>query len=266
MSTGIVAVDELARAYQAARSGEFRNGRRHHAADPSPRRDLVATRWTPSSSEQVVLVAASHAAAGASTLSVALATNARDARIVECCTVAASGLAAASSAELGPTSDGWVRGSRDGVLIERRGDRVASPEALPAPGVATAPVTILDCSWDLDLLGASAGWLGELARSLPCVAVVARPTVPGMRRLEAAIAVLGETRVHAVVMGLEKRWPRHVEQSMGIAARRLRAEGRLTGLPTDPKLATDGLTPDPLPAPIVASSSDLLTTLLKGQR
>lgn len=265
MTTGIVAVDELARAYQAALNGEFRNG--PHPTQPATahRREPSATRWEPGPTERVLLVAGSLAAAGTSTIALAVASCAGNARVVECCTVASSGLAAASSAELGVTTDGWVQGAREQVLIERRGDRVPALDLLPAPAPTSVPLTVLDCSWDLDLLVSSQGWLGELARTLPSIAVVTRPTIPGMRRLEAAVALLGEHRVHAVVVGVEKRWPRHVEQAMGTAARRLRAEGRLTGVPTDPKLASDGVTPDPLPAAVLAAGSDLLT-VLKGTR
>ncbi|PKQ24853.1 MAG: hypothetical protein CVT65_00590 [Actinobacteria bacterium HGW-Actinobacteria-5] len=265
MTTGIVAVDELALAYRAAVNGEFRNGHRHATTPTAARGQHLAATWEPAPAEQVVLVAGSMGSAGTSTVALAVASCAASARVVECCTVASSGLAAASSAELGMTVDGWVQGSRGEVLIERRGDRVPSVDLLPSPAPTSVPVTVLDCSWDLDLLVASGAWLGDLARTLPAVAVVTRPTIPGMRRLEVAIALLGEHRVHAVVVGVDRRWPRQVEQAMGAATRRLRSEGRLTGVPSDPQLATAGVTPDPLPAAVLAACSDLLT-VLKGTR
>jgi hypothetical protein len=52
---------------------------------------------------------------------------------------------------------------------------------------------------------------------------------------------------------------------MSAAVRRLRTEGRLTAVPTDPKLASDGVTPDPLPPAVLAARSNLLTAL-KGTR
>lgn len=265
MTAGIVAVDELARAYQAALSGEFRNGPHPTMAHKRASQGPAATRWEPAHNERVLLVVGSLGAAGTSTIALAVATCAGHARVVECCTVASSGLAAASSAELGVTPDGWVQGSRDQVLIQRRGDRVPALDLLPTPTSSSLPVTVLDCSWDLDLLMSSQGWLGEVARTLPAIAVVTRPTIPGMRRLEAAAVVLGERRVHAVVVGVERRWPRHVEQAMSAAVRRLRTEGRLTAVPTDPKLASDGVTPDPLPPAVLAAGSNLLTAL-KGTR
>ena len=259
MTSGVVSVDELARAYRAAVSGQFRNGVGPSRAPCG--RGSVNAHWTPGSSEQVLLVVGSFGSAGASTVALALATCAGEARVVECCSVASSGLAAATSAELGVTSDGWVQGSRDAVLIERRGDRVPALEFLPIPSSTKRPLTILDCSWDVDVLVASDSWLGELARSLPAVAVVTRPTVPGIRRLEAAISLLGEARVHAVLVGVEKRWPKHVEQGMGPVVRRLRDEGRFTSLLADPMLSLCGITPEPLPAPTLSGSADLLAQL-----
>lgn len=251
---GIVAVDELTSAYQAALNGEFRT-RRHrsgHTVDP--------VTWTPAPTEQIVVVVGCHGGAGASTVALGLAGAAGDARVVECCTAAASGLAAASSAELGAMGDGWVQGSRGSVLIERQGDRIGSAVACPPPSPGTAALTIVDCGWEPDLLASGDGWLGDLVRS-ERVVVVARPTVPGLRRLEGAAEVLGAGRVWAVVVGVERRWPRQVERALGLRGRALRADGRLIGLPHDPTLAINGLTPEPLPTSIVTACSALLAQL-----
>ena len=255
--TRIVAVDELARAYRAAVSGEFRTG-----SARAGRAVIAPATWTRAPAENVVAVIGCHGGAGASTIALGLASAAGDARVVECCTVAASGLAAASAAELGVTLDGWVQGSRGPVLVERRGDRIESPARCPVPAATTRPVTVLDCGWDVDLLVSDAGWLGKVVREAPVVAVT-RPTLPGLRRLEATVGLLGTGRVCAVVVGVEKRWPRHLEQSTGTSGRALRAEGRLMDLPHDPTLSVEGLTPEPLPTSIVTGCSALLT-LLKG--
>lgn len=251
--TGITAVSELVMAYQAAVNGDFRKPRA--ATAPQPPQSAIS--WEPT--EQVVLVLGCLPGAGASTVALAIASGLQHAsRVVECCTVAASGLAAASSAELGVTVDGWVQGSRgEMVQIERRGDRVPNIEALPAPPPSTRPVTILDSSWDIDVLLESRNWLGELARALPMVVVVTRPTIPGMRRLEAAIGLLGADRVAAVICGADKRLPKPVEQAMGPRLRGWRAEGRLTHLPHDNTLRIHGVTPDPLPSATVAAGVTL---------
>lgn len=258
MSAGIVAVDELSRAYQAAIGGEFRTGNRNRSRMASG-----GWEWSPAAGEQVVVVVGCLGGAGAATVALGLATSAGSARVVECCTVAASGLAGASSAELGITADGWVQGSREQVLIERRSDRIEGPSRCPAPTATTRALTILDCAWDVDLLTADHGWLGTTVREAPVVVAVTRPTIPGLRRLEAALALLGAPRTLAVVVGIEKRWPKPVEQALGPYARELRAAGRLVGLPHDPNLAVSGLTPEPLPTAVLAGCSALLT-LSKG--
>lgn len=253
----IVSVEELRRAYRAAVAGQFRGHR--HLSGPSAPSTVV---WTPTPDEQVVLVVNATGGAGSSTVALALASCASGARVVECCTVASSGLAGASTAEMGVTADGWVQGTRDGgVLIERRSDRVPSLEAMPAPTPTTSTVTVLDVPVDVDVLVASPGWLGQLARTLPSVVVVSRPTLPGLRRLEAAAGLLGPDRVLAVLTGAPKRWPRQLEQHLGVHGRRLRAAGRLIEVPHDPRLAVEGITTDPLPASLLAAVAPLLASL-----
>lgn len=255
---GVVAVDELTRAYRAVTLGEFRTGNRC-----AGRSAEVIAEWSAVDGEQVLAVVGCLGGAGASTVALGIASAAEDARVVECCTVAASGLAGASSAELGVSPDGWVQGSRGPVLVERRGERIESPAHCPTPSVATRALTVLDCGWDVDLLVGDSGWLGATLRNLPRFVAVTRPTVPGMRRLEAAVGLLGLGRVCGVVVGVEKRWPRPIEQALGPSGRALRAEGRLIGLPHDPALALEGLTPEPLPAPILAGCAAVLS-LLEG--
>ena len=109
---GVVAVDELTSAYKAVINGEFRTGR-HRSEKPVQ----GAVTWARADAEQVVAVVGCHGGAGASTVALGLAEAAGQGRVLECCTAAASGLASASSAELGSAGDGWIRGSRGSVLI-----------------------------------------------------------------------------------------------------------------------------------------------------
>jgi hypothetical protein len=254
---GVVAVDELTRAYRAVTLGEFRTGSRRVGLSAD------AGGWGPTDGEHVVAVVGCLGGAGSSTVALGIASAAEDARVVECCTVAASGLAGVSSAELGLSPDGWVQGSRGPVLVERRGERIESPAHCPTPSGASRSLTVLDCGWDVDLLVGDDGWLGATIRNVPAAVVVTRPTVPGMRRLEAAVGLLGLSRVCGVVVGVERRWPRPVVQALGPSGRALRADGRLIGLPHDPTLAMEGPTSEPLPTPILAGCSVVLT-LLEG--
>lgn len=256
--TPLVSVEELRRAYLALAAGEFTHGaRRMRHQVPAG----LASTWRPAPGERVILVLGATAGAGASTAALALATAAGDSRVVECCTVAASGLAAASQAELGVTADGWAQGRRDQVSIERRTDRVPSAEEMPVPTSTAKPVTVLDCAYEVDLLLAGRGWLAEIARTTSNIVVATRPTSPGLRRLESAIHLLGVDRVHAVLGGTTKHWPRSVAPLLGPAGRQLLAAERLTGMPFDATLSLHGLTNNPLPAPVMSAAATLLSRL-----
>jgi hypothetical protein len=253
----VVSVEDLRRAYRAALAGEFRhpNHRTPIPADPG------SPGWDPGSAEQVVLVVGACGGAGASTVALGLATCAGDARLVECCTVSASGLAGASTAEMGVTSHGWVQGTRNTVLIERRSDRVPSLATMPAPAPTDRRLTVVDCPADVDVLLTTSGWLGELARTVASVVVVSRPSGPGLRRLEAAVGLLGAARVHGVLVGAPRRWPRQLDHYLGPLCRQLRAGSRLVLVPHDSRLALEGLTPDSLPASLLAAISPVFEGL-----
>jgi hypothetical protein len=218
--------------------------------------------WAPAPGERVVLVCGCGGSSGATTVALALATAAGRARVVETCGASSSGLPYAAGAELGETNGGWLRGARDEVVIERRLDPTPSPDRLPSPAPGDVALTIIDSSWDVAAVLASAGWLGDLARSAPAVVLVSRATIPGLRRLEAAVELVGEARAVAVTVGA-KRWPRPVEQSAGAAVRRLTARERVVHAPEVPALTISGLTPDPLPSAIIRPAHALLT-LLEG--
>lgn len=221
-------------------------------------------RWRPASGERLVLVCGCAGSCGATTVALALATVAGRARVVETSGRAASGLVYAAGAELGAAGQGWLRGSRNDVLVERRGDDTRSPEQLSTPAHSDMPFTVIDSAWDISTLLRSPGWLGYLARTAESVVLVTRATVPGLRRLEASVAVVGEERVIAATVGA-RRWHRPVEQSLGSVIHRLRAAGRVVHVPEVPALAVSGLTPDPLPSALIRSAEALLT-LLEGHQ
>ena len=224
--------------------------------------DPTASSWTAPRDERVVLVCGCGGSSGATTVALALATAAGRARVLETCAGNLSGLGYAAESELGMVERQWRRGSRGEVVIDRRSDPIGSPQQVPVPASLATPLTIIDSSSELASLLDSPGWLGDLARTGPAVALVARATIPGLRRLETALQAVGEARAVAVTVGA-KRWPRPVEQSAGAAVRRLRDEGRVVHVSHEPALAIAGLTPDPLPPSIIRSARSVLT-LLEG--
>ena len=244
-------LDELRRAFRELRSEE----------PVATRWDASPVRWPAAHGQRGVLVCGCGGSSGATTVALALATVAGRARVVETCGGIESGLAFAAGAELGTVERHWLRGSRDQVIIERRASSADSPQQVPLPTDFDLPLTVVDSSWDITGLLGSPGWLGDLARAGTAV-LVARATIPGLRRLEAATQLLGAPRVVAVTVGA-KRWPRPVEQSAGAAVRRLRDEGRVIHVPHEASLAVSGLTPDPLP-PVILRPARALLTLLEG--
>ncbi len=269
----VVGVDELKRAWRAVQEGRFRaagHTRRPtgDASETLPGGGIVAG--------PVLPVVGCVGSSGASTvaLALALATAAGAARVIECCTVTASGLAAASTAELGRTGSGWARGRRGRVLIERTDEMLAGPGEVPDPLVAESASawTFLDVGWELGQVLGAPGWLGGQVRSATTVVAVTSPTAAGMRRLEGALALLSGTRVVATVVGPpRRRWPGGLEHAIGVLGREVDRRGDLLVLPRDKRLAVRGLDSTPLPASLLSSAAALLclvdgpaTTIEKG--
>jgi hypothetical protein len=211
--------------------------------------------------EQVLAVVGCAGSCGATVLAVALATSTEgSARVVECASASATGLAAASTAELGATSDGWVQGSRDQVRLERAGAPRLQVDAIPAPPSAEQPMlTIVDVAHPIDEVLAGSGWLADLLAATPVLVLAARSTVPGLRRLETCADLVGAGRVVAAVLGPTRtRWPREVIGSLGPLTQALISAGRLVEIPEDRVLAVAGLSPAPLPSSLITAAATLL--------
>ena len=256
-----VPVGELIDAWWAVQRGEFRRSAASRGQAPRS----VATAWRPAPGEVPILVTGCGGSVGASTVALLLASAAPRSRVVECSPRACSGLAGASTAELGEAEAGWLCGTRGEVRIQRRSDDFESPDALPAP-VEGVPggVTIVDCWWELRQTLASPGWLGNLARECERVVLVARATVPGMQRLESSLSMLRPDRCWPVITGASaRRLPRPVGHAMGPLTRQLVRGGRLHCLPDNPVLALSGITTEPLPRSYAPAAARLLEGLLK---
>ncbi len=242
---------ELRDAWRAVEAGRFSPG----AGAPTPSEPGRTTAWVPSAGERVVAIVGCAGGVGASTVALALAT-ATDvpARVVECRPPLGSGFTAAANAELG-VDGGWQRGSRGLVLLERR-TRVGP--ALPVPASSLVEWTILDADWTA-LITPGEPWLSPLLQTLDQVVLVTNATVPGVRRLESCAGLLAGDVVGVVVGPELTRWPRPVK----VAAAGLPSRMRLVDFPLDRRLQVTGLTPDPLPAPLLNAAQHILAMLRK---
>jgi hypothetical protein len=260
-----VSVDELKRAWNAVQAGRFRTGNGVTRELREPSLPPAGRRWEPAPGERVLPVIGCAGSCGASTISLALAGAAAfPARVVECSSVTASGLAAASTAELGLHETGWTRGTRDGVLLERASNVLVSIEAVPTPSVPDRIIglTVLDVGWEIGQVLTTPAWLGEQVRSADLVVLVTTATVPGLLRLEGALELLAKTPTCAAVIGPKrKKWPRPVGYSAGPLTRALEAAGRLVDVPRDRALAIAGLDAKPLPTPLLTAAAALLRLL-----
>ncbi len=243
-------VAELREAWRAIEAGDFAHGPRS-----APTSRSAATLWTPAPSERVVAVVGCAGGVGASTVALALATAAGvPARVVECCSPLASGFSAAANAELGIEGP-WRRGSRGDVLLERP---ITGDATVPVPTPSAVEWTFVDTNWTT-MSGPGAGWLGSVLRTLDDVVLVTNATVPGVRRLESCAELLGRDALGVAVGPTFKRWPRPVR----VAAAGIPARVRLANFPLDPRLQVTGLTPDPLPAPLLTAAQNVLALLRK---
>jgi hypothetical protein len=245
-----VSVDELVRAHHAVLAGQFR---RHRT--PS-----LHSVWDPAG--PVLPVLGAGGGTGATTVALALATAAGAGRVVECAPPGASGLTAAPTAELGAHPSGWVRGSRDVVLVERVAQPVLSPGQVPVPSPPRVePVlTVVDVGWDLRAVQAASSWLTDLVAAAPVLVLTTSATIPGLRRLETTLALLppAQQAVAAVLGPPRRKWPRALIASAGPGTHALLRADRVAQVPFDATLATRGIDTAALPTALLAAAGRLL--------
>lgn len=276
-----VSVAELKRAWSAVQSGQFR-ATGHEVAEPTtvPRRpgpEVAVSQpaeWTPAAGELVVPVLGCGGSLGASTVALALAEAAAGrwpVRLIECGCATGTGLACASTAELGTDpATGWIRGDRDEVRIERGSDTLLSPDRTPIPALLPSRgqvpsrdlVSVLDVGWQTAQLLATPCWLRTHVLAAPLLVVVSVATLPGLRRLEDTLDRLARNnparpeRVVAAVVGpRRKKWPRQVEASAGARTHGLLADDRVVEVPQDPALSVAGISSAPLPGALLAAGA-----------
>lgn len=287
------ALNEVQAAVRALQTGEFRDARptARLTADPTARtgtekpptqtgrthhRGADATSWTPHAGERVIAVIGSSGSSGASTVALAVGLSAEvPVRVIECCSASASGLAAATTAELGLHPSGWRQGRREQVLIERASEVLAGVDEVPAPAPfdpgAEHPtrLTVLDIGWEVGQLTTTDTWVTDAVASADQVLLVTTATVPGMRRLEGALELLAEhadqttqagwsvtDRTWVAVLGpRRKKWPRGVEHAGGPHTRRALNSGRVVEIPEDRGLSIHGLDSRPVPRSLLAAAA-----------
>lgn len=260
----IFALAEVQRAAHALRNGEFRCG---HSADLQRPRARTKT-WSPQGRAVLVVGATGHS--GTTTIAVGLTTAAGGiGRLVEAGPMHSTGLACASTAELGVTGDGWRRGTRDDgtVLIERTTQALRRPDDVIPPAPTDRELTIVDSAWDLPTLSAARGWLSDLAAQAPIV-IVTSCTVPGLRALDVSLTTVNRPdRIWAAVVGpARKKWPRAVAVASTAAIDHLYDGGRLHTVPTVRSLSIAGLNAEPLPPQVAAACDPLLDQLVDHWR
>ncbi|MBS2936966.1 hypothetical protein KDN32_04310 [Nocardioides sp. J2M5] len=260
-----VGVDELKRAWNAVSAGEFRTGP-GAGKGPRGRCTAAADNWTPQAGEHTIAVIGCAGSVGASTVALAAGLAAASpVRVIECCSVTASGLAAASTAELGLHPTDWRQGKRDHVLLERASEVLAGVDEVPLPTEAEheTQLTILDIGWEAGQLLATDCWLAEAVRAADQVVLVTTATVPGMRRAGVVMDLLAgywqpEQIVLAVRGPRRKKWPRGLEHAGGPAVRRALVADRCVEIPEDREFAVNGLDSRPVPAPLISAARQLL--------
>lgn len=243
-------VGELRRAWAALEAGQFAKDEDLHGS---------GTTWTPAVGERVLPVVGAHSNAGASTLALAIATVAAPARVVECATTPRSGLVGAATAELGPR-DGWLRGTRDQVLLERWDDEHA---LMPPPPLASdLEMTVVDVGSRLPAHAASP-WLSEALGGILPVVVVGDFSLPGIRRVQQAIAEpWGGSRVLALRGPGPQRSPRYLRRALDDIDSSL----PLVHIPDDQRLRLRGVDTAPLPPLLLAAAQQILTVLEQAWR
>ena len=264
-TTRPVAVDELKRAWHAVNAGDFRTVA-GTGAGPRGRGPTGETAWSPATGEHTIAVLGCAGSVGSSTVALAAGlAAAAPVRVVECCSVTASGLAAASTAELGLHPADWRQGKRDHVLIERASGVLAGVDEVPLPTEAEhqSQLTILDVGWEAGQLLATDCWLATAVRAADQIVLVTTATMPGMRRLGVAIDLLSNhwqpEQISLAVCGpRRKKWPRGLEHAGGPAVRRALDADRCVEIPADRELAVSGLDSRRVPAALISAARQLL--------
>ena len=204
-------------------------------------------------------VVGAHGTAGASTLALAIATVAAPARVVECAPTTRSGLVGAATAELGGR-DGWLRGTRDGVVLERWDDGATG--RTPTPPVGELNTTVVDVGSHL-LDPSAEPWLTSTLEGMSPVVIVGELSLHGIRRIQQALSVIG---LRACVVAIRGPKPQRSPRYVRLALRELDLSVPLIHVPDDLRLRLRGVDTSPLPSPLLAAAEQVLTVVEQAWR
>ena len=229
-------------------------------AGVSPELDAVQSHMT--------LVSGAYSGAGATTVALALAEAAsatgRRTRLVEFAAPERSGLVAAATAELGNDEAGvWARGCRDELTLRRLIASDVSIHAgwLPELERLDDGLTVVDSGWSWPEVISSGSLVFKQLFPDTTVVLVARATVPGLRRLEHVLAGRGwpATATPVIACVGAPRWPKAVVAARGPLLRAAAEAGLVVRVPTDRDLEVLGITGDALPTALLRAGHALLT-------
>jgi hypothetical protein len=212
------------------------------------------------------MVVGCHGGAGASVVALAVAQAAaefgRCVRLLDCASAERSGLLTAADADLGAGGAGWRRGRRGGLLIDRVAGQLTSIADVPVPSqepLTRAGITVVDTGWGAGEVLSPGTWLAQAAPSA-AVVLVARASVPGLRKVEQALAIAPGAPVLA--LRGPRRWQRSVRASAGAQVLLAQGSGRVVTVATDRHLAASGITGAPLPRAVLEAGRQILAALL----
>lgn len=216
--------------------------------------------WCLDPAVPTAVVLAGHAGAGSTTVALAVAEGLADrasVQLVDCSEPLRCGLGAASVAELGNDEWGWRHGRRGGLDLARRADSW-QPAGPPRRGESSRfrpKVRLVDVG--MNVASALPGLGADGAEDTDLV-VVTRLTIPAVRQTEVVLTLLDRP---VLIAALGRYTQRRALPPLGPRLRRAVAAGLLVRVPWDRRLATEGLSADPLPAAVARAGSALARRL-----
>ena len=209
---------------------------------------------------EAVVVLGAHPGAGASTVALGLAevlarVGDRSVCLLDAASRDRSGLVSVTDIEpagvpAGAAAEAWRVGRRRGLDVWR--PRTSLARLLDLDGLPTCEesLAVVDAGWSLQEVMGSGNPVRVLMEASPLV-LVGRASVPGVRRLEQALATVSEP-VLVVAVGA-RRWPEVVRASHGPRLALSCAAGRVLLVPADRRLGLCGVDSSSLPKALLAA-------------